>query len=217
MANTGEVCKLLGVSNDTLRRWSNDEHFGRFLSPAATPPKGEERNYSEHDLRVLHFVASSRKDHASIEDIRQRLTRMRDSDWAGLPDIPEGWKRATGGEVPVKDVSEIVARTAELATLQAQVSHLREERDHAVERANQMQAKLDDLERSERTTQGELNALRVDLEAERGRVSTLEARLQAYSITGDKPTPIALIIVAALVAGAVLVALALVLARLVLV
>jgi hypothetical protein len=51
----------------------------------------------------------------------------------------------------------------------------------------------------------------------RGEVATPQARLQAYAITGgDRPIPVALIIVAALAAGAILVLVTIVVARLVL-
>ncbi|MCD4685955.1 MAG: MerR family transcriptional regulator [Anaerolineae bacterium] len=217
MANVGEVRKLIGTSADTLRRWCDDDHFAMFLSPGATPPKGDERFFNAHDLRVLNYISTARKSHAGIEDIRKRLSRMKDSGWAGLPDVPDSWKRATGGEVAVTEVTELLTHTAELATLQTQVGYLRDERDNAVERAETVRRELDTMRADASASQSRVHALEVELAESQGRVSTLEARLQQYAITGgDQPLPVGAIIVSALVAGAVLVAAALVLARLLL-
>lgn len=216
MTTVSEVSNMIGTSPDTLRRWCTEEYTA-FLSPGATPGKGEVREFNTHDLRVLNYVATKRRIHRPHGEIREDLARFQAGGWAELPDVPEEWQQQTTGQITVAEAGERASHVAELTALTVENRNLRDRLQEARESVDQLQSRLQAVERSERATAGEVNDLRVQLSDARGEVNTLQARLQAYAITGDTPTPVALIIVAALVAGAVLVALALVLARLVLV
>jgi DNA-binding transcriptional MerR regulator len=55
MASISEVAKLLGVDRDKVKSWSSE--FAEYLSLTAQPVKGQVRQFSEADLRVLAVVA----------------------------------------------------------------------------------------------------------------------------------------------------------------
>lgn len=224
--NTKRLADLLGVHSDSVRRWT--ARYSALMSDGATPPTGVAREYSQHDAAIMLYVATQREAQTPLEDIHDRLLEMQRNRWEGLPQPPPEWfvptsKIQTAIEVPPDaDDEEIhtrfmVKRAAEFAQLEVlknELTHTRHELQQAQEHANQLQAKLDMLEASERASQGEVTDLRLQLSEANGKVAALEARLSAYAITGgDQPVPVALIIVSALLAGAVLVALALVLAR----
>lgn len=55
MASVSEVARLLGVEPAKVKQWTKE--FAEYLSLTAQPAKGQERQFSEPDLRVLAVVA----------------------------------------------------------------------------------------------------------------------------------------------------------------
>ncbi len=67
-----DVADSLHVAPTTLRSWSNA--FRQFISPRATPAKGQVRGYSTHDLPMLAAVAHYKAVHRlTYAQIRERL------------------------------------------------------------------------------------------------------------------------------------------------
>ena len=56
MATVSEVAKFLGVDREKVKQWAKE--FAEYLSLTAQPAKGQERQFSEADLRVLAVVAN---------------------------------------------------------------------------------------------------------------------------------------------------------------
>jgi DNA-binding transcriptional MerR regulator len=54
MYSTGDLKERFGVSGTTVRNWART--YAEFLSPSASPPKGEVREYSEQDALVLAML-----------------------------------------------------------------------------------------------------------------------------------------------------------------
>jgi DNA-binding transcriptional MerR regulator len=71
MATISEVARLMGVSRDTVKAWASE--FAEHLSLAANPRKGQERQFSEADLRVLALVADHWEDEPDYENIHAML------------------------------------------------------------------------------------------------------------------------------------------------
>lgn len=55
MASVSEMARLLGVEPVKVKQWT--EQFAEYLSLTARPAKGQERRFTEADLRVLAVVA----------------------------------------------------------------------------------------------------------------------------------------------------------------
>jgi len=71
---TGEVARRLGISTSTVRKWA--DVFSDFLSEAATPGYGGDRDFTEEDLQLLSAVAYYRKqEHLSFDEIEAKLRR----------------------------------------------------------------------------------------------------------------------------------------------
>ena len=51
-----QVAELVGTSPDTVRRYA--ERFQVFMSPSATPPKGQARTFTPFDVNVLAYVVT---------------------------------------------------------------------------------------------------------------------------------------------------------------
>jgi DNA-binding transcriptional MerR regulator len=217
--NTATIARLIDVSPDTVRRWCDTrDYYGAFLSSGATPGDGFEREFNRHDLRVLHYVATGRSVSKTPHDqIKSALTVMRSNDYAELPDVPDQWIASPqDGRIAVNEASEQASQLAELTALQIINQTLRERLVEAAERAESLQRELNHLKATQSATESQVHSLEVELERVRGEVSALQARLASYSLTGDRPIPLVILLAITALAVTVLVIVLLVVVRLVL-
>jgi DNA-binding transcriptional MerR regulator len=213
--NVSSVARLVGTSPDSLRRWC--EEYAAFLSPSAVPPKGTERDFNTHDIRILNYIGAQRKAHALHDEIREQLVTMQRDGWAGLPPMPEEWQDGPAdGRIAVSEAAQHSQHLAEIAAQGIVIAQLREALQDATGRAERAERELSHLQASERATAGEKHELALELERARGEVATLQARLSAYALTGDRPLPLAVIILVTALAVAAVVVVLLVVVRLVL-
>jgi len=221
---TKELADLLHVVPNTVRRWCDEYH--EFLTPTAHPPKGKNRVLTLHDARVLHYVASARTIGQAPETVRARLVAMQNADWQGLPDVPPEWEHPEE-TMTVAIAAERAYDVARIAVIQKELEHVQQALQHATERAETAEGRVSVLETeltalqvTERATraelQAQLHAAQLELRTARGEVTTLQARLQSYALTGERPLSVAAIILVSALAVAVLVIVLLIVVRLVL-
>ncbi len=145
MATVGDMASAFGVTPQTVRSWCNE--FNAFLSPGATPPAGQVRNFGEDDIKVLALVASMRGDLASYEAIGAAL------DSGARADLPEEEEQPHAGGALVTRL------TATLARYEGQIEEIRQERDHLRgELAQTQQREREALQQAAHLT-GKLEAL----------------------------------------------------------
>lgn len=210
--NVKAVSDLIGISPASLRRWTGE--YAEFLSPGATPPLGDDRRLNEHDIRVLHYIGASREAGMAHDKIKQQLIDWQRDGWTELPHIPDEWTSPPqDGRIAVSEAREESSALATVAAQQVVIQTLREQLETASDRAEKLQQDLDHLQATQRATESEVNALRVDLERARGEVAALQARLSAYTLTGERPIPLALIILVTALAAVVIVLIVFVVAR----
>lgn len=68
-----QAAKLIGKAPNTLRTWTRADYFGPYLSPLANPEPGEERRYTEEDVRVLRTAVILQNRGLQIADIIPRI------------------------------------------------------------------------------------------------------------------------------------------------
>lgn len=68
-----QAAKLIGKAPNTLRTWTRPDYFGPYLSPFANPEPGEERRYTEDDIRVLRTAVVLQKRGSQIAEIIPRI------------------------------------------------------------------------------------------------------------------------------------------------
>lgn len=217
--SVAKVSHLIGVSNDSIRRWTSE--YAEFLSPTAGPAKGATRVIAPHNLAVLSNTAILRDSGLGHEETRARLAEMQDDDWKDLPSVPHEWFE----DNETMTVVQAAGRAHELATiaaLQTELTHVRSELVRAENRVGELQAQLADMETRQTASEDEKHqieqakhAVELDLERARADVSRLEGVLSSYSFGRGKPVNVGLIVPVALAAGALLVIVAFVVARLV--
>jgi DNA-binding transcriptional MerR regulator len=208
--NTTKLAKLINVSPDTVRRWTND--YRDYLSPTGAPVKGQTRVLTPHDMAVLAHIAVLRDTGLSHEEVTRRLDDLLAGDWQDLPPSPHEWLDETE-TVAVAEAAERAREMVTIAALQSELRHTQQALEAAQARAESLQGELDALRAQQDASQETIHGLEIEVERAKGEVETLKARLAAYSFGRDHPVNVGFILVAALIAGAVLVALAFVLAR----
>ncbi len=232
--NPAELAKLIDVSGDTLRRWTKE--YRDFLSPSATPPKGQPRSMTEHDQRVLLMVSTLRTAGQDREAIIETLRREQENDWAGLPPIPEDWQSpAIRADVAASRANEL----ATVASLQTQLQHVtraleeaqprvaaleqsleeaaereRQIRDESVTRERALNEHAAEIDRQRQALQINLLEAKTDVTRLEGDLKAQVARLEAYSFGRERPIHIVYIVAGAVVFGALLVAIIFVVASL---
>jgi DNA-binding transcriptional MerR regulator len=145
------------ISSATVRNWSSE--FERHLSPTARPGKNRHRTYTDDDLKVFALVSQMKNEGSTFADIHASL---------------DAGQR---GELPDMDTNTLALRYADKALiaqvdlLQRDLAEIRTERDtlreqlataleherenirlsaqleDARDRAEQLQARLDELQR----------------------------------------------------------------------
>ena len=71
MKTISELAHLIGVDRWTIKKWGAE--FSEYLSASANPRKGEQRQYTEKDIRVLALIYMYWEDEPDYEDIRMLL------------------------------------------------------------------------------------------------------------------------------------------------
>lgn len=78
MATVSEVARFIGVEKDKVKRWARD--FGEYLSLTAQPSKGQERHFTEADLRVFAVIADNLELGNDADDVHYALNSGRQYD-----------------------------------------------------------------------------------------------------------------------------------------
>lgn len=152
-----DAARLVGCSVASVRAYPSK--FAQFFSPGANPARGEERRYTDSDLRVLRFIAQATAQGETLAQVDARLQagELAAFDWSPGEDQP-----------PAPAQGEAAGPSAALATIPQVLAQLFSQLDDA-RRQDQVDARrredeltrqlLDARERIGRL-EGELAALR---------------------------------------------------------
>lgn len=206
-----QIGHLLNVNAQTLRRWAKD--YAPFLSPGANPPKGQTRVFDTHDQRVFLFISELRAVGQTNHEIQAALERERDREYEGLPLLPPDWGNTDTVELGIAQAR--ASEIARMASMQIQLQHITERLQEAQERVKVLEGELTTSRGTADATEHARVQLELDLARAHGDVETLKARLASYTLGGDKPISVALIIAVTAVVAVALVLLVFIVARLV--
>ena len=113
---TQQIADLFGVSDQTIREWS--ERFAFYLSPSANPGKKKARLYTPQDLQVLSLVSQMKTRRMDYEEIEASLQAGQRGE---APEI-------TPGELSTLQSNEIQRRlTLQIEYLQRQLDEVTQE------------------------------------------------------------------------------------------
>jgi len=133
-----DVARRLGVSPGTIRNYSRQ--FAEFLSPGASPPRGQTRQFSMADAHIFVFAQRLLAKGATYDGVRIQLKLgIYLKEPMEVPPLPEpGPKKMES--VPADSIQLIIQPYIEEA------NRLRRERDEALARIAELERELGRLE-----------------------------------------------------------------------
>lgn len=163
---SGQVAALFQVTTETIRLWAQE--FAQFLSVSANPGGSRSRRFVEEDLSVLALIAEFRSLGKNFDDIQVALAN---GQRGTLPQVSMD-KLAT---LNSQDVQVI---TAQVQRLQIELRHVQEERDALLQKL----ATLHELEIEKARLQSERDAEKRRADQAEARVQELTDRLIALQM-----------------------------------
>jgi DNA-binding transcriptional MerR regulator len=112
MYQTKDVCEAFDISRQTVRIWTAE--FAEYLSPSATPEKGQQRNFSDEDMAVFALVHEVKQRGGTYENAHVQL------------------KSGQRGELPTQHLPVQAEPEMHLSTLRAQITRLNNRLESAV-------------------------------------------------------------------------------------
>jgi DNA-binding transcriptional MerR regulator len=185
-----QLASLLHIAPVTLRQWAR-ETFREFLSPSAQGIHGAHRSFSEHDARILAWIALLKAQNTPTPDIIATLRSAQANNWRNLPPLPGG----IANDEPIIMMPVEVAETRIRALqerYEAQLQAIAAERDALKAQLAALQTRLDTATDEIKSLQARLTALAVQ-EAE------MRGVMAQYTVGGRRLPAIVLVAVAALV------------------
>ena len=104
MYQTKDVCENFNISRQTVRTWTSE--FAEYLSPSATPEKGQQRNFSDEDMAVFALVHEVKQRGGTYENAHLQL------------------KNGQRGELRTQNLPVPAETDTHLATLRGQITRL---------------------------------------------------------------------------------------------
>lgn len=138
-----ELARTYNVKPNTIRNWSSE--FAPFLSPAANPPKGERRRFTDSDAAVIDLIAGMREDDYPYESIRAHLAAGERGQWPPhghetAQDGPESTHGRTLVQSPIE--ATLMRLQAENDVLRRELEYYREHNEELHGRAVAAETKL---------------------------------------------------------------------------
>ena len=112
MYQTKDVCELFDISRQTVRIWTAE--FAEYLSPSATPEKGQQRNFSDDDMTVFALVHEVKQRGGTYENAHLQL------------------KNGQRGNLPVEQKLVQAEPEMHLSTLRGQITRLSNQLESAI-------------------------------------------------------------------------------------
>jgi DNA-binding transcriptional MerR regulator len=210
-----ELADLLNLSPATIRKWASED-YGEYLSPTGQGGQGARRSFTEHDARIIAWIAVMKRENIQAKDILATLKTCQDANWKSLPPIPQATMEGSPIAVmPREAVEEKLIALKEhyelqLVAIQKERNQLQ---DELVTKQRELDLKSSELETARReaaealrTQQKETTDLITTLQQRITELSTKEAelrgRMEQYSFGGRRVSAVILIL-GALVLGAV--------------
>jgi DNA-binding transcriptional MerR regulator len=154
--HTSHITRILGVSPQTVRNWSQE--FARHLSAAAAPGRGRNRHFTEDDFRALALVAAMKSRSATNDEIHVSLAAGQRGELPPLPPAPE------------MQALVMSDHARAIATLQQQ-------RDSAVADLQHVRAENNQLHGTLQAITAQLNAAQDKIDRLNREIGRLEGRL----------------------------------------
>lgn len=162
---TGDISTRLGVHPNTLRTWA--ETYSEFLSDKASGTRpAAKRRYSEVDALTLATIAQLREQGLGHEQIVEALRNGRRVE--SLPNTPTAEEAQARQSVSLVPMPTLERSLDQVARLQTEIESLKLERDHAIQRGDEL---VKDHNQQIAALNGRINQLEGDLGRAQGQLA----------------------------------------------
>lgn len=165
-----QVAEMTGVSLAAIRNYG--ERFAGHFSPGATPPKGQPREFTAEDIRLIGFIRAKTGEGLSLDQVAQAIKagELEEFDhWQPAPEVESG----TRSQPQPQPAGAALVPSAQVQALQALLEDYRRREETVQARADQAAAAAQDRERS---LQDQLAALQRELGKAEGELAALKGR-----------------------------------------
>ena len=171
-----EAQRLTGISKPAMRAYAGRAEYRRYLSTFATPQKpGEERQFTESDLKLFAFIFRRTKIGETHEKVAERLAAgdLEQFTWAPLESPSEPQEEPTAGSTALVPVESL--RLAQALATEAQRRE-QESKKEAERRVQEAQARAD--------------ALQAEVQRLTGELGRAEGKLEVYEQQAQQAQPV---------------------------
>lgn len=142
----GELAKRLRISVSTVRLWSTDEDYRKYLSDRASGGSGATRIYNEQDAQVITTIHKLREQGLLKQEILEALQAgKRDED--PLPEPPSQEEAEARKKLTLIPLSQLERALDQIKQKEQQLDRATRERDEALSRLDkQNKQSLDQLQ-----------------------------------------------------------------------
>ena len=145
-----EAADLSGVARGTLNGWTSGE-FKDYFSTTAQGGSGRNRDYTEHDVRLLVLLRQMTDAHNSRDEIHTTLRQMQSVDWRDLPDIPYNQNSAVVPMVPTAAADAAITSerrmyVTQIKVLEDQLARAQQQADAERQRNEPLLREIGDLQ-----------------------------------------------------------------------
>ena len=153
---TKEASEQIGASRQIIRSYT--KQYARYLSSEATPESGQPRRFTPADVRLLAFVKARTGAGLTHKQVQEELAagELESFDWQQQRDAPESERSQDTEDSP----GTVLVPYAQLQAAQLLLQDAQRREHDAVETAQELQERLEQLQRDLGLAQGELQALK---------------------------------------------------------
>lgn len=160
-----QVAEMTGVSLAAIRNYG--ERFAGHFSPGATPPKGQPREFTAEDIRLIGFIRAKTGEGLSLDQVAQAIEagELEEFDqWQPEPIEAEVPPRGQPQPAPLVPAAQVQALQALLEDYRRREETIQNRADVAAGEARERERGLQDqiaaLQRELGKAEGELEALK---------------------------------------------------------
>ena len=179
-----QVAEMTGVSLAAIRNYC--ERFPGYFSPGATPPKGQPREFTAEDVRLIGFIRTKTGEALSLDQVAQLIDagEMEEFDYWQPPPAPG--REGEADPRPVAPASSstgstALATAAQVQALQVLLEEYRRREEAIQARADQAAGAAQDRERA---LQDQIAALQRELGKAEGELAALKSRRPWWKVWG---------------------------------
>lgn len=173
--STPQAAKLLGISEGSIRNYVRHDLYAPYFTAGANPPKGVQRELTDHDLTLLQYIRERTAARILHEQIAEEIAagELEERTWtppapdqedleddsATAPDV-DGWGVPRRKPAPESSSPPPAPLALLASSLVEELTRAREREEQSRQREQGLWNRIVELESAKSRAEGELSELR---------------------------------------------------------